>query len=141
RPRKKSNEDDRDVKPERLDVLEFGSEETFEVVFDDEDAEEFGIAAGTEHVPGQRGGAKAGDGDNMEEAEGIAPAFGDDRPKKNCAARKNDCHGTFRENGETKKASEENESEIWSARNHGRILVASKVDDGRDKYHGDGEHG
>jgi len=122
-------------------VLEFGSEEAFEVLLDDEDAEEFGIAAGTEHVPGKRGEAKAGDGDRMETAKGIAPAFGEDRPKKNCAARKNDSRGTFRENGEAKKETEENKSEPWSARNHGRILVASKADDGRGKYHGDGEHG
>jgi len=44
-------------------VLELGSEEAVEVVFDDEDAEEVGIAAGTEDVPGECGEAEGGDGD------------------------------------------------------------------------------
>jgi len=110
-------------------------------VLDDEDTEEFGIAAGTEQVPGKSGEAKAADGDGMETAKGIAPAFGADRPEKNGAARENDSRGTFRENGEAKKESEENKSEPGSARKNRRIFVAGKADDGRGKYHGDGEHG
>jgi len=35
-----------------LDVLEFGREVALEIVFDDEDAKEIGIAVGAEDVPG-----------------------------------------------------------------------------------------
>jgi hypothetical protein len=34
-------------------MLEFGSKEALEIVFDDEDSEEIGVAAGAEDVPGQ----------------------------------------------------------------------------------------
>lgn len=128
-PRKKSNQDDRHVKPERLDMLEFGSEEAFEVVLDDENAKEFGVAAGTEQVPGKRGEAKAGEYDGMKAAEGVAPAFCENSPKKKSAARENDRGRTFRKNGEAKEVSEENKSEPRSARNDRRILVASEADD------------
>ena len=46
--------------------MEFGSEEAFEIVFDDEDAEEIGIAAGAKDVPGKCGEAESGDGCGME---------------------------------------------------------------------------
>ena len=92
-------------------MLEFGSEEAFEVVFDDENAKEIGIAAGTEDVPGKGSDAKADEGDGMKAAKRIAPAFGEDRPQQNSAAGKNDCGGPFRENGEAQEEAEENESE------------------------------
>ncbi len=74
------------VKPERLDMLEFGGEEAFEIVFDDEDAEEIWIAAGAEDVPGKRGQAEGGDGGWMKEAEGIAPTFREECPEEDGAA-------------------------------------------------------
>ena len=46
-------------------MLEFGGEEAFEIVFDDEDAEEIWIAAGAEDVPGERCYAESGDGCRM----------------------------------------------------------------------------
>jgi hypothetical protein len=41
------------VKPERLNVLEFGSQEPLEVVLDDEDAKEIRVTPRAEDVPGQ----------------------------------------------------------------------------------------
>jgi len=122
-------------------VLKFGSEKALEVVLDDEDAEEFGVAAGTEHVPGKRGEAKTGDSGGMKTAKGIAPAFRRDPPKKNRAARQDNSGGALRENGEAKEEAEENKSEPGSARKHRRIFIAGKADDGRSKCHGNGEHG
>ena len=57
-----------------------GSEEAVEIVLDDEDAEEVGVAAGTEDVPGEGGKAETGDGDRMKAAEGVAPAIGEEGP-------------------------------------------------------------
>jgi hypothetical protein len=88
-------------------VLELGSEEAVEIVLDDEDAEEIGVAAGAEDVPGKSGEAEAGDGDGVKAAEGVAPAFGEDGPEKNGAAGENYCGGTFGESGETKEKAEE----------------------------------
>ena len=110
-PRNEGDEDDGDVKPEGLDVLEFGSEEALEIVFDDEDAKEIGIAAGAENVPGKSGEAEAGDGDGMKTAEGVAPAFGEDGPEQNSAAGENDRGRTFCENGEAEEEAEEAGSE------------------------------
>jgi len=66
-------------------VLEFGSEEALEVVLDDEDAEEVGVAAGAEGIPGKGSEAKGGDGDGVKAAEGVAPATGESSPQQNCA--------------------------------------------------------
>ena len=43
-------------------MLEFWCEEAFEIVFDDEDAEEIGITARAEDVPGECRDAESGDG-------------------------------------------------------------------------------
>ena len=79
-------------------MLEFGSEVAFEIVLDDEDAEEIRIAAGAEDVPGKSGEAEGRDGGGMKEAEGVAPALGEERPEKNGAAHEDDASGAFREN-------------------------------------------
>ena len=55
RPGEESEKQNRDVIPERLDVLEFGSKVALEIVLDDEDAEKIGVAAGAEDVPGKSG--------------------------------------------------------------------------------------
>src|ERR1700693_1342745 len=86
RPRQESDEKNGNVIPERLDVLEFGSEVALEIVFDDEDAEEIGVAVGAEDVPGQSSQAESSDCGGMEQAECVAPAHGDDGPEKDCAA-------------------------------------------------------
>jgi len=78
-------------------VLEFRSKEALEIVLDDEDAEKIGIAAGAEDVPGKRGEAEGRDCRGVKEAEGIAPALGEERPEKNCAAGENDGGGSFGE--------------------------------------------
>ena len=88
-------------------MLELGSEEAVEIVFDDEDAEEVGVAAGAEDVPGKSSETEAGDGDGMKTAEGVSPAFSEDGPEKNSAAGEDDGRGTFGESGETKKQPEE----------------------------------
>jgi len=46
-------------------------------VLDDEDAEEVGVAAGAEEVPGQGGEAEGGDCGGIKEAEGVSPALGE----------------------------------------------------------------
>jgi len=76
----------------------------------------------------------------MEEAEGVAPAFGEERPEENGAARENDGGGAFgedrrgrgrnRREGERAKACAE-ESECFRR--------ALGQDDSR-ADHGDGEH-
>src|SRR5882724_1379917 len=53
RPGEESEKQNRDVIPEGLDVLEFGSKEALEIVLNNEDAQEVRIAAGTEDVPRQ----------------------------------------------------------------------------------------
>ena len=88
-------------------MLEFGGQKAFEVVFDDEDAEKIGIAAGAENVPGKRSGTKAGDGHGMKTAEGGGPALGGGGPKKNGAARKNQRGGAFGESGEAEEEAEQ----------------------------------
>jgi len=68
-------------------VLEFGSEEALEVVLNDEYAEEVGVATGAEDIPGQGSERKAGDGDGVKAAEGVAPAAGASSPQQNCTTR------------------------------------------------------
>jgi len=76
-------------------VLEFGREVAPEIVLDDEDAEEVGVAAGAEDVPGEGGEAKRRESGGMKEAEGVAPALGDERPEKNGATGEDDTAGPF----------------------------------------------
>ena len=105
-PRQKSDQHNWEVIPEGSDVLELGSEKAVEIVFDDEDAEEAWVAAGAEDIPGESGKAEAGDGDGVKAAEGLAPAFCEQRPKENGAAGEDDRGGTFGEGGETEKQTE-----------------------------------
>lgn len=106
-PRKGGDQQDREVKPEGLDVLEFGSEEAVEIVFDDEDAEEVGVAAGAEDVPGKSGETEACDGDGVKAAEGVRPTFGENGPEKDRAAREDDGSGTFGKGSEAEEKTEE----------------------------------
>src|SRR6266851_5969898 len=85
-PRDHRDQNDRAVIPKGLDVLEFGGEVALEIVLDDEDAEEIGVAAGAKDVPGKTGEGKRHESGGMKEAEGVAPALGDERPEKNGAA-------------------------------------------------------
>ena len=80
-------------------MLKFGREVAFEIVFDDEDAEEVGITARAEDVPGQGRGAERNDCDGMKQTKRIAPAFRDERPKKYSAAGENDRDWAFCKNG------------------------------------------
>src|SRR2546426_4272883 len=105
-PRQEGHEQHRNVKPERLDVLEFGSEVAFEIVLDDEDAEEVGIASGAEDIPGKSGEAEGPDRGGMKEAEGVTPALGEERPEKDSAAGENDGSGAFGEPGEAEEETE-----------------------------------
>ena len=105
--RKDSDQKDGDVVPKGLDVLEFGSEVAFEIVLDDEDAEEIRVASGTEDVPGQSRHAERGDCGWMKETEGVAPALAEKRPETDRAAAKNYRGGPFGENGKTEKKTEE----------------------------------
>ncbi len=64
-------------------------------MFDDEDAEEVGVAAGAEDVPGEGGEAEGGDSGGVKEAEGVAPVLGEERPEKNDTSTKNYGCGAF----------------------------------------------
>src|SRR6266704_3625772 len=104
KPRKKSKspwqeccQEDGAVKPDGLDVLEFGGEVALEIVLDDEDAEEVGVPAGANDVPGQGREAERCDCDGVKEAESVAPAFGEERPEENGATGENDGGGAFGE--------------------------------------------
>jgi len=132
RPRSEGDEKDRNVKPERLDVLEFGGDVALEIVLDDEDAEEIGIAAGTKDVPGEGGETEAGDGERMEAAEGVAPAPCKCRPQQYAAAGENDGGGTLCERGEAKEEAEENQGEPVRSLDGRQILIACETQyDGR----------
>src|ERR1700739_1381583 len=96
-----------DVKPDGLDMLKSGSEETVEVVFDDEDAEEVVVAEGAEDVPRESGEAEGRDGDGIKAAKCVAPAFGEQSPEKNAAAGEDDGCGAFGQSGETEEEAEE----------------------------------
>jgi hypothetical protein len=76
-------------------VLEFGSQVALEVVFDDEDAEEIGIASSTQDVPGRSSEAETSDGHRMKATETVPPTLGEGRPEENGAAGKNNCCGAF----------------------------------------------
>ena len=79
-------------------MLKFGSEEAFEIVLDDKDAEEIWISASAKDVPGKGGEAKGGDGGWMEEAKCVTPAFCEQCPEEDCPAAENDCGGALCEN-------------------------------------------
>ena len=107
RPGEESEKQNRDVIPERLDVLEFGREVALEIVLDDEDAEEVGTAPGAQDVPRQGRRKKRGERDGMKQPEGVAPALGEERPEKDSAAHENDARRAFRENREPEKKPEQ----------------------------------
>ena len=67
-------------------MLEFGGEKALEIVLDDEDAEEIGVAARAKDVPGKGSEAKAGDRNGMKAAESVVPAFDESRPKQHSTA-------------------------------------------------------
>jgi hypothetical protein len=102
-------------------MLEFGGEVALEVVLDDEDAEEVGVAAGAEDIPRQSCDAEGGDGRGMEEAEGVAPAFGEERPEKNGAAGEDYGGGTFGEHGETQEKTKKDERQPRLCREGARL--------------------
>jgi len=105
-------------------VLEFGGEVALEIVFDDEDAEEVGVAAGAEDVPGESGEAEGREGGGMKEAEGVAPALGEERPEENGAAGEDDGGRAFGEDGEAEEETEEKESEPRRAPKNRSVFVA-----------------
>src|SRR2546428_13954236 len=81
-PRQEGHEQHRNVKPERLDVLEFGSEVAFEIVLDDEDGEEVGIASGAADIPGKSGEGEGPGRGGMKEAAGGRSELGEKRLDK-----------------------------------------------------------
>ena len=88
-------------------MLELGSEEAVEIVFDDEDAKEVGITARAQDVPGQGHGAERNDCDGMKQTKRVAPAFRHERPEKHGAAGENNRRRAFGENGKAKKKTEQ----------------------------------
>jgi len=123
-PGSKGDEKDGNVKPERLDVLEFGGEVALEIVLDYEDTEEIGIAQGTDDVPGEGRKTEAGNGYRVEAAEGVTPAPGECRPQQYDAAGKNDSCGSFREHGETEEKAKEEQTHQTPG---GRVCVQTQI--------------
>src|SRR5713101_3601371 len=138
-PRKEGHKKDRQVKPKGLDVLEFGGEVALEIVFDDEDSEEIGVAVGAEDVPRESSKAEGSDCDGMKEAEGVGPALGKERPEKNGSAGENNCGRAFCEGSEAEKETEENEGQPRRSRENRRVFVAHEAQDDRGADHGDRE--
>src|SRR5215472_10679483 len=97
-PWKESDQHDRNVKPERLDMLKFRCQEALEVVLDDEDAQEIRIAAGAANVPGQGRCAKRGNRHRMEEAKRVLSPVGQQGPWKHGPDAENNCRWAFGEN-------------------------------------------
>src|SRR2546425_7709731 len=89
-PRQGVHKQNREIKPEGLDVLEFGGEVALEIVLDDEDAEEVGVPAGANDVPGQGREAERCDCGGGKKTENVAPAFGEKSPEKKGAPPEND---------------------------------------------------
>src|SRR5713226_1649329 len=139
-PGKKSRQQNWPVVPEGLDVLEFGGEVAFEIVFDDEDAEEIGVAAGAQDVPGESGQAEGRECGGVKETQGVAPALGEERPKENGAATENDRCRALGEDGEAEKEAEENKSEPGRLWNYRRTFVAGEAKHYGGAHHCNGEH-
>src|SRR5882762_5013107 len=139
-PWKQRDEENGDVKPKGLDVLEFGSEVAFEIVLDDEDAEEIRVAAGAEDVPGKSGEAEGRDGGGMKEAESITPPLGEERPEKDCAAGENNGRRALCEDSEAEEETEKDESKPGCSRKDRRVFVAREAQDDRGADHGDRDH-
>src|SRR5258708_27811632 len=78
-----------------------------DVVEDDEDAEERGVAAGAEEGLGRSGYAGRGGCGWMRETEDIARALGENRRENAGAATKNYRSGAFGEDGKTERKTEE----------------------------------
>src|SRR5260370_33688518 len=86
-PGKKSHQQNWPVVPEGLDVLEFGGEVALEIVLDDEDAEEVGVAAGAEEIPRECGGGKRDGSGRVRKGGGASrTASGRAHRTKNAAA-------------------------------------------------------
>ncbi len=88
-------------------MVEFGREVTFEIVLDDEDAQEVRIAASAENVPGQGGSRESGNARRMQEPKRVVPAFGDPRPEKHSAGAEHNGRRAFGQNGERERKAEQ----------------------------------
>jgi len=108
-------------------VLEFGGEIALEIVLDDEDAEEIGIAPGTDDVPGKGRKAEAGNGQRVKAAEGVTPAPGECGPQQYAAAGKNDGGRALCKCGEAEEKAKENQGEPWRALDGRRLRIAGET--------------
>src|SRR5215472_1426537 len=75
RPWQERYQYDGQVKPEWLNVLKLRSQESLEIVFDDEDTQKIGIAACAADVPGQGSGAERGNGHGMKQSKRVVSSF------------------------------------------------------------------
>src|SRR5260370_13240776 len=92
-------------------------------MFDDEGAEEIGIAAGAEDVPGKSSEAERRERGRMKEAEGVAPALGEERPEKNGAAGQDNCDRAFGEDSKAEEETKEDEGQPSGSREGRRVFV------------------
>ncbi len=121
-------------------MLEFGREVALEIVLDEEDAEEIGIAAGAENVPGKSREAKSGDGDWVKKKESVAPALRQERPEEDGTSAENDCGGAFGKNCQAEEKSKKDEGEPWRSRDDGSVFVSREANGDSSSDHGDGQH-
>jgi len=105
-----------------------GVKVAFEIVLDDEDAEEIRIAAGAEDVPGKSGEAEGRDGGGMKEAEGVGgQRLRRSAQKKNGAAAENNGRRAFRQDSEAEEETRKDESKPGRSRKDRRVFVASEA--------------
>jgi hypothetical protein len=121
-------------------MLEFGGEVALEIVLDDEDVEEVGVAAGAEDVPGKSSETEGREGDGMKKSKGLAPAFGEERPEKYGASGENDGGWALCQDREAKEQTEEKEGGPACSREYRRMLVAREPQNDGGADHGDREH-
>src|SRR5262249_20590858 len=107
-------------------------QEPSEVMLDDEDGQEVGIAAGADEIPGKSREQKERDRGRRGQPDGGAPAFGDQGPEENGPAGKNQRCRSFTKNRESQEKSKEQQREPWSARKNGPAVAGGNQtqDDG-----------
>ena len=124
-PRETPKEQNRNVIPEGPDVFKLRGEIAFEIVFDDKDSEEAGIAARAKNIPRESREAECEDGGGMQQAEGVTPAPREERPEKHCAAAKDERSGSLCERGEPKETAKEDRAD-QSRRGRARMGLAGR---------------
>src|SRR5437763_1714830 len=95
RPWKQGYQHHWQVKPKRLSVLKFGSQEALEIMLDNKHEQEIWIAAAAANVPRKGSSAKRGDSYWMKQSKRVPPPFGQESPEEHRAATENNRRGAL----------------------------------------------